>query len=259
MDKENVLIGHIMVDLAFYPITSTLSVEEKANYYDAIMKKYRHEDYRQHLITEKVRMCFDFSCVDIDKCKQWHERKDKERKEHSSKGGIKSGEVRRARKVNAEKQDEEATDKVQSHPKEKEIFEAEEVEQFPWKEFYEPFPKHEGRKKVIEKWEKMPNSKRKLAIEGAKRYAKEIEYRKQIDRDTKIMNPLTYLNGERWTDEYETHTTTINTNYHGSNNRQSYKEAEFERNARTIVDTLERAEKGEFAYLSPFNPPSGQR
>ena len=98
MDKENVLVGHIMVDLAFYPITSTLSVEEKANYYDAIMKKYRHEDYQQHLTTEKVRMCFEFSCVDIDKCKQLHERKDKERKEHSSKGGVKSGEIRRAKK-----------------------------------------------------------------------------------------------------------------------------------------------------------------
>lgn len=74
------------------------------------------------------------------------------------------------------------------------------------------------------------------------------------------MYPSTYLHQKRWEDEYEIPTDTNNqtaSNY-GSNNGKSYKEAEFERNARTIVENLQAAERGELAYLSPFNKPNGQ-
>lgn len=130
MDKENVLIGHIMVDLDLYLITKDLSIEEKANYYDAIMKKYRHEDYRKHLITSAVEMCFKFSCLAIDKCKILGKQKQEQRSESARTAA-------NARWNGAKK----------GKAKENEIFDAEEVEQFPWKAFYEPFPKHEDRKK----------------------------------------------------------------------------------------------------------------
>ena len=73
------------------------------------------------------------------------------------------------------------------------------------------------------------------------------------------MLPSSYLNGKCWEGEYETPSIdNQNASNYGSNNGKSYKEAEFERNARTAIENLQAAERGELAYLSPFNPPSGQ-
>lgn len=259
MDKENVLIGHIMMDLDIYSITRTLSNEEKASYYDALMTKYRNEKYEQYLINDKVRMCFDFSCMDIDKCKAVGERREAIRKERASKAA--NARWRKDKKT-AEQTDEETAQPSDEIPlAEAEIFEAEQMEEFPFEDFYYIFPMHRD-KTIAEKcWSKMPNEKRKLAFEGAKKYAAYIEYRKRHEENVKVMYPSTYLHQKRWEDEYEIPTETNNQNAsnYGSNNRQSYKEAEFERNARTAIENLQAAERGELAYLSPFNPPRGQR
>lgn len=220
MDKENVLVGHIMVDLAFYPITSTLSVEEKANYYDAIMKKYRHEDYQQHLITEKVRMCFDFSCVDIDKCKQWHERKDKDRKEHSSKGGIKSGEVRRAKKAKESEQQAEATAQPSDDIP---CAEVEVVDPHSFDVFWNLYKYKRGKALALKAWNKLKDSDKAAAIEAVPNYLAYLDYKRATGREQEQMHASTYLNQRRWEDDY-TITTPINTNYHGNNKQQQHQQ-----------------------------------
>lgn len=254
MIKENVLIGHIMIDLAAYPIISTLSIEEKANYYDAIMKKYRKEEYKQHLINEKVKMCFDFSCIDIDKCKAWSEIKSEEHKANSSKGGVKSGETRRAKK--AAREQAEQTDKETAPPSDDTpLVGVEEVEQYPFEEFYSVFPMHRD-KTIAEKcWSKMPNEVRKVAFEGAKKYAAYIEYRKQYEKNVKVMYPSTYLHQKRWEDEYEITTETNNqsASSYGSNNCQqvgrTQQQINIERNAQAVAKM--------FSEIRPMQPDGG--
>lgn len=233
------------------------STSNTAIFLDAVLKVLDFETVC--IENEMIRFVFNTIQDDVQKEAERQKTANEKRRMAGSKGGnAKWAKERQAqtnyRQVNA----------PQLPPKENEIFEAEVMEEFPWKEFIAIFPCKTNKKKAEELWHKLSNAKRKLAFEGVKRYVKEIEYRKQFDRDTKIMSPYTFLKDERWTDEYETHTTPINTNNqsassYGSNNRQSYKEAEFERNARTVIENLQAAERGELAYLSPFNPPSGQR
>lgn len=250
MDKENVLIGHIMIDLAAYPIISTLSAEEKANYYDAIMKKYRNEKYENHLINERVKMCFDFSCIDIDKCKAWNEAKNQDHKMNSSKGGIKSGETRRAKKEVREQAEQQGTEDA-SPSDEIPLVDVEEVEKYPFEEFWKLYGMQIGEIECRMKWSRMRESTKAKVMEHLPKYVASTpnkQYRAE---------PFNYLSRGYYNNEIIDRTQT-NTNNYGSNNGKSYKEAEFERNARTAIENLQAAERGELAYLSPFNPPSGQ-
>lgn len=251
MDKENVLIGHIMVDLAAYPIISTLSNEEKANYYDAIMKKYRNESYKEHLINERVKMCFDFSCIDIDKCKAWSEIKSEEHKANSSKGGVKSGETRRAKKAareQTEQTDEEAAPPSDDIP----LTDVEEVERYPFEEFWKIYGKEVGHDDCQRVWNHQLSNETKAEI-----MAHVVEYVKARPNEYFRKDPINYFKDRCWKDKVITNPQ--NASNYGNNNKQSYKEAEFERNARTIVENLQAAERGELAYLSPFNQSRRQR
>lgn len=247
MDKENVLIGHIMMDLDIYSITRTLSNEEKASYYDALMTKYRNEKYEQYLINDKVRMCFDFSCMDIDKCKAVGERREAIRKERASKAA--NARWRKGKKTE-EQADEEAAPPSDDIP----LTDVEEVERYPFEEFWKLYDMKVGEDDCRKKWSRMRESTKAKVMEHLPKYIVSTPNKKYR------VAPLKYLEKGYYNNEVidRTDNPQSASNY-GSNNKQSYKEAEFERNARTIIDTMEKAERGEFAYLSPFNPPSGKR
>lgn len=138
---------------------------------------------------------------------------------------------------------------------------AENVEKYPFEDFYEAFGNKKKPKEARKAWSKLKEEEKALAMEKVSQYVSYIRYRaKKENWATKTeyqMLPSSYLNGKCWEGEYETPSIDNQTasNY-GSNNGKSYKEAEFERNARTIVENLQAADRGELAYLSPFNEPN---
>ena len=140
---------------------------------------------------------------------------------------------------------------------------AENVEKYPFEDFYEAFGNKKKPKEARKAWSKLKEEEKALAMEKVSQYVSYIRYRaKKENWATKTeyqMLPSSYLNGKCWEGEYETASIDNQTasNY-GSTNGKSYKEAEFERNARTIVENLQAAERGELAYLSPFNTPDGE-
>lgn len=245
MDKENVLIGHIMMDLDIYSITRNLSNEEKASYYDAIMKKYRNEKYENHLINDKVKMCFDFSCMDIDKCKTIGKLREEQRKERASTAA--NARWRKAKKEAREQAEQQGTDDASPSD---EIPLVDAVEQYPFEEFWNIYDKNVGKRKCQSIWKQISEETK------AKIMAHVVEYVKSRDKKHR-KDPPHYFEDHTWEDEIITNNPQTASNY-GSNNGKSYKEAEFERNARTIVENLQAAERGELAYLSPFNTPDGE-
>ena len=150
MDKENVLIGHIMMDLDIYSITRNLSNEEKASYYDAIMKKYRNEKYENHLINDKVKMCFDFSCMDIDKCKTIGKLREEQRKERASTAA--NARWRKAKKEAREQAEQQGTDDASPSD---EIPLVDAVEQYPFEEFWNIYDKNVGKRKCQSIWKQI--------------------------------------------------------------------------------------------------------
>lgn len=140
---------------------------------------------------------------------------------------------------------------------------AENVEKYPFEDFYEAFGNKKKPKEARKAWSKLKEEEKALAMEKVSQYVSYIRYRaKKENWSTKTeyqMLPSSYLNGKCWEGEYETPSIdNQSASNYGSNNGKSYKEAEFERNARTIVENLQAAERGELAYLSPFNTPDGE-
>lgn len=229
------------------------SSSKTAIFLDTVLKVLDFEQV--DIENEVVKVVFDTIKDDVQK----EAEKQKETSDNRRKAGSKGGKTKWEKERQAQADYKQSDAPPKSPKNEAEFFDAEQMEEFPFAEFYSIFPNHTDRKRAEEKWKKMTNEKRKFAFEGAKRYAAYIEYRKKYEENVKVLMPSTYLNGERWEDEYEIPSINNQTasNY-GSNNGKSYKEAEFERNARTAIENLQAAERGELAYLSPFNPPSGQ-
>ena len=154
--------------------------------------------------------------------------------------------------------------KQKTKTEEGEIFaDAENVEKYPFEDFYEAFGNKKKPKEARKAWSKLTEEEKALAMEKVSQYVSYIRYRaKKENWTTKTeyqMLPSSYLNGKCWEGEYETPSIdNQSASNYGSNNGKSYKEAEFERNARTIVENLQAAERGELAYLSPFNTPDGE-
>lgn len=229
------------------------STSKTAIFLDVVLKALDFEPI--NIESEVVKVVFDTIKDDVQK----EAEKQKSTSEKNSKNGSKGGNAKWEKERQAQANYKQSDAPPKSPKNEAELFDVEQMEEFPFSEFYSIFPKHTDRMNAEEKWKKMTNEKRKLAFEGAKRYAAYIEYRKKHEKDVRVLMPSTYLNKERWEDEYETPSIDNQSasNYE-SNNGKSYKEAEFERNARTIVENLQAADRGELAYLSPFNKSGGE-
>ncbi len=147
----------------------------------------------------------------------------------------------------------------QRQQEEDEISFAEEVSPYPFDDFWNAYNYIKNKKGTSEIWRMMPDEDRKAAIEAVPKYLKWYENEKKRNPKHTKLYPKTFLLDKRFLDDFTIEEVTqTNTNSYGSNNGKSYKEAEFERNARTIVENLQAADRGELAYLSPFNKPDGE-
>lgn len=197
------------------------------------------------IIDKEVKMAFSAWKLALDYDIEYH----KERNKNS----IRANEIKKAKRE--AKESAEATAQPSDDIP---CAEVEVVDPHSFDVFWNLYKYKRGKAPALKAWNKLKDSDKAAAIEAVPNYLAYLDYKRATGREQEQMHASTYLNQRRWEDDY-TITTPINTNYHGNNNRQSYKEAEFERNARTVTENLQAAERGELAYLSPFNPPSGQR
>lgn len=221
------------------------STSKTAMFLDTVLKVLDFEPI--NIENEVVKVVFDTIKDDVQKEAEKQRNTSEKNSKNGSKGGKAKWEKERQMQANYKQ-----ADAPPPPPKdEAEIFEAEQMEEYPFADFYSIFPSHTDRKKAEEKWKKMPNEKRKLAFEGAKRYANFIEYRKKHEENVKVMMPSTYLNGERWEDEYEIPSTNNQSaSSYGSNNRQrderTQQQINIERNAQAVAKL--------FSEIRPMQP-----
>lgn len=224
------------------------STSKTAIFLDTVLKVLDFEPI--NIENEVVKVVFDTIKDDVQKEAEKQKSTSGSRSTAGSKGGKAKWEKERQTQANYKQ-----ADAPPPSPKdEAEIFEAEQMEEYPFADFYSIFPSHINRKTAEDKWKKMPNEKRKLAFEGAKRYATFIEYRKRHEENVKIMMPSTYLNGERWEDEYEIpDTNNQSASNYGSNNRQqvgrTQQQINIERNAAAVAKL--------FSEIRPMQPDGG--
>lgn len=134
--------------------------------------------------------------------------------------------------------------------------EVEEVEKYPFEDFYEAFGNKKKPKEARKAWSKLKEDEKALAMEKVSQYVSYIRYRaKKENWETKTeyqMLPSSYLNGKCWEGEYETPSIdNQNANNYGSNNRQyNNKEAQRQQNLREMGEWLAEAA----ANVQPINP-----
>lgn len=222
-------------------------LETPAQFLELFKAAYAYIDDEEFEIKDNmVKMAFSSWKIALNYDKEYH----KERKTNSIQANEAKKKKREAKGnilMNSPSDEESA--------EEPPLADTEEVEQYPFEEFYSVFPMHRD-KTIAEKcWSKMPNEVRKVAFEGAKKYAAYIEYRKQYEKNVKVMYPSTYLHQKRWEDEYEIPTETNNqsASSYGSNNRQqdgrTQQQINIERNAQAVAKL--------FSEIRPMQPDGG--
>lgn len=258
MKKE---IRRIPLNLDYLNVFKTLQLEQVGEIMISVMSKYANDEPLD-IHSEAAKAYALVWCNDINIAISRQCEKSQMYQENGRLGGKRKAENMRkdqetgnaSHDVESEQQAEATAQPSDDIP----CAEVEIVDPHSFDVFWNLYKYKRGKKPALRAWNKLKDSDKAAAIEAVPKYLAYLDYKRATGREQEQMHASTYLNQSRWEDDY-TITTPINTNYHGSNNRQSYKEAEFERNARTVIENLQAAERGELAYLSPFNPPSGQR
>ena len=140
------------------------STSKTAIFLDTVLKVLDFEPI--NIENEVVKVVFDTIKDDVQKEAEKQKSTSGSRSTAGSKGGKAKWEKERQTQANYKQ-----ADAPPPSPKdEAEIFEAEQMEEYPFADFYSIFPSHINRKTAEDKWKKMPNEKRKLAFEGGGRH-----------------------------------------------------------------------------------------
>ncbi len=205
---------------------------------------YAYVDEEDFNITDDVvKMAFSSWKLAFDYDKKKDEEYHRERKRISTKANEAKKKKREAKGNTLQN-----SPSDESAEEEPPLAEAEQVEQYPFEEFWKIYGKDVGHDKCLQVWKCQLSEETKAKI-----MAHVVKYVQARPNEYFRKDPINYFKDKTYNDEVVTNNQTAS-NY-GSNNGKSYKEAEFERNARTIVENLQAAERGELAYLSPFNGP----
>lgn len=248
MAKEDVLIGHILLDLAAYPMMRDLSDKEKASYYDAIMSKYREEDYEQFLINDRVKYCFGFTCLDIDKCQKWHQQKIEKRSQNGQKAADERWHPKDKPKTKQQQQPELFKEEAASKDDDVPLVEAEEVEPYPFERFWKLYNFKHDKQPAEKAWKKLNNKDRAAAMAAIPNYHAYLEHKRSTGFNQNQAYAASYLNKRRWEDDYSITDTPQN---NGNNNVQyNNREAQRQQNLRAMGEWLAEAA----ANVQPINP-----
>lgn len=132
---------------------------------------------------------------------------------------------------------------------------AENVEKYPFEDFYEAFGNKKKPKEARKAWSKLKEEEKALAMEKVSQYVSYIRYRaKKENWATKTeyqMLPSSYLNGKCWEGEYETPSIdNQNASNYGSNNGKqdgrTQQQINIERNAQAVAKL--------FSEIHPMQP-----
>lgn len=135
---------------------------------------------------------------------------------------------------------------------------AENVEKYPFEDFYEAFGNKKKPKEARKAWSKLKEEEKALAMEKVSQYVSYIRYRaKKENWENKTeyqMLPSSYLNGKCWEGEYETPSIdNQNASNYGSNNGKqdgrTQQQINIERNAQAVARM--------FSEIQPMQPDGG--
>ena len=161
-------------------------------------------------------------------------------------------------KINRQKRDEKKIKKQQQPELFKEeaaseegdvpLVEAEEVEPYPFVEFWNTFNFKRNKQTAEKAWKKLNNKDRAAAMAAIPNYHAYLEHKRATGFNQNNLYPATYLNERRWEDDYSI--TDTPQNYGNNNVQYNNRLAQQQRNNETLRNIMEEAA----AAVRPRNP-----
>lgn len=173
------------------------TISQAGELLDAAESYVKGEDF---VLTDKVvkmafvswRTQFDW---DLKKSEEYHEER-KRISDHANE--VKKARTEERRKREAELFKEEAASEDDDVP----LVEAEEVEPYPFVEFWNTFNFKRNKQTAEKAWKKLNNKDRAAAMAAIPNYHAYLEHKRSTGFNQNNLYPATYLNERRWEDDY---------------------------------------------------------
>lgn len=120
------------------------------------------------------------------------------------------------------------------------LVEAEEVEPYPFVEFWNTFNFKRNKQAAEKVWKKLNNKDRAAAMAAIPNYHAYLEHKRSTGFDQNNLYPATYLNGRRWEDDYSI-TDTTPQNYGSNKSYQSDYERRKQQQNAVLTDFMAEA------------------
>lgn len=226
------------------------TISQAGELLDAAESYVKGEEF---VLTDKVvKMAFVSWKTQFD----WDLRKSEEYHEERKKISVHANEVKKARaeerlKRETERQQQPELFKEEAASEEDDVplVEAEEVEPYPFEEFWNTFNFKRNKQTAEKAWKKLNNKDRAAAMAAIPNYHAYLEHKRATGFNQNNLYPATYLNGRRWEDDYSI-TDTTPQNYGNNNKQYNNREAQRQQNLREMGEWLAEAA----ANVQPINP-----
>lgn len=120
------------------------------------------------------------------------------------------------------------------------LVEAEEVEPYPFVEFWNTFNFKRNKQAAEKVWKKLNNKDRAAAMAAIPNYHAYLEHKRSTGFDQNNLYPATYLNGRRWEDDYSITDTTPQNNGNNRSYQSDYEHRKQQQNA-VLTDFMAEA------------------
>ena len=246
--KKNKEIRRIPLNLDYRLLLKSLPKTYAADVLFGVMDKYAED--KELEIEDKTAMAYaQVWCNDIDIALK-HKNEISETNSINGKKGVKvKAEKRRKRETKQQQQPEPFKEEAASEEDDVPLVEAEEVEPYPFVEFWNTFNFKKNKQAAEKAWKKLNNKDRAEAIAKIPDYYAYLEHKRSTGFNQNNLYPSTYLNGRRWEDDYSI-TDTTPQNYGNNNVQYNNRLAQQQRNNEVLRNIMEEAA----AAVRPYNP-----
>lgn len=237
--KKNKEIRRIPLNLDYRLLLKSLPKTYAADVLFGVMDKYAED--KELEIEDKTAMAYaQVWCNDIDIALK-HKNEISETNSINGKKGVKvKAEKRRKREAEQQQQPELFKEEEASEGDDVPLVEAEEVEPYPFVEFWNTFNFKRNKQAAEKVWKKLNNKDRAAAMAAIPNYHAYLEHKRSTGFDQNNLYPATYLKGRRWEDDYSI-TDTTPQNYGNNRSYQSDYERRKQQQNAVLTDFMAEA------------------
>ena len=198
MKKDEEIRKRVTYSTDFYPLLLSMDKVDVADVFLSLTAKYIKEPL-QEFQSERAKVIFEVLCNDYDKA---YEITHTAAQKRGQKGAEKRWHPKDKPKTEQQQQSELFKEEAASEGDDVPLVEAEEVEPYPFVEFWNTFNFKRNKQAAEKVWKKLNNKDRAAAMAAIPNYHAYLEHKRSTGFDQNNLYPATYLNGRRWEDDY---------------------------------------------------------